>query len=253
MIVSFLGTGTSQGVPVIGCDCRVCRSDDPKDKRLRTSIHILDGQTSIVIDTGPDFRQQMLRENITKLDAVLFTHQHKDHVAGMDDIRSFYFRQKNEIPVYANAATLNQLRIEFPYVFNPGGYKGIPRIDIHEISDQTFKINDLSFQPLKLLHDQLTVLGFRFGDFTYITDANAIGTEAVEIISGTRIMVINALQKEPHPSHFTLSQALSEIERIKPEKAYLTHLSHRMGLHRDVSKELPKNVFLAYDGLKIKV
>ena len=253
MIITFLGTGTSQGVPVIGCDCPVCQSKNPKDNRLRTSVHISIDDISIVIDTGPDFRQQMLREKIRKIDAILFTHHHKDHVAGMDDIRSFYFRQKTEIPVYANATTIQQLKVEFPYVFNPGSYKGIPRISINEINNKPFNINGIRIQPIELMHDKLIVLGFRIDNFTYITDANFIGDSSAELIKDTASLVINALRREKHPSHFSLDQALSEINRIKPESAYITHLSHRMGLHDEVLKELPKNVFLAYDGLKITV
>lgn len=251
MIITFLGTGTSQGVPVIGCDCPVCRSGDPKNNRLRTSLHLYHEGLSIVIDTGPDFRQQMLRENIRKLDAVLYTHQHKDHVAGMDDVRSFYFRQKREIPVYANKATIERLIAEFPYVFNPGKYKGIPRVQINEISSNPFTVGDIRMYPFEVFHHLMPVLGFRTGDFTYITDANRIPEEAVSVIRGTKILVINALQKESHPTHFTLSQALEEINKLEPETAYLTHISHNLGLHEEVSKELPKNVFLAYDGLKV--
>ncbi len=251
MTVTFLGTGTSQGVPVIGCDCEVCRSENPKDKRLRTSIHIQTGSLSLVIDTGPDFRQQMLRENIRHIDAVLFTHQHKDHVAGMDDIRSFYFRQKTEIPVYANEETLERLKVEFPYVFHPGDYKGVPKIRIHKVTDRSFSIRDTSIRPVEVRHNHLSILGYRIGNFTYLTDANFISEKAVELIRGSEVLVINALQREKHPSHFALGEALEEIKRIRPVKAYLTHMSHRMGLHEKVSKELPENVFLAYDGLKI--
>jgi phosphoribosyl 1,2-cyclic phosphate phosphodiesterase len=253
LILTFLGTGTSQGVPVIGCDCPVCQSADPKDNRLRTSVHLEIGNTSIVIDTGPDFRQQMLREKIRRIDAIFFTHQHKDHVAGMDDIRSFYFRQKTEIPVYANEETINRLKEEFPYVFKPGDYKGVPKIKIHKIRNKTFNINGISFQPIELIHYDIKVLGFRIGDLTYLTDVNYIDEHAAQIIAGSGVLVINALQKELHPSHFTLQQALAEIKRLHPQKAYLTHMSHRMGLHSIISKELPENVFLAHDGLKISI
>ncbi len=208
---------------------------------------------SLVIDTGPDFRQQMLREKIRKIDALLFTHHHKDHVAGLDDIRSFYFRQKSEIPVFANTQTIDRLKAEFPYVFNPGNYGGAPKINVHEIGYEIFDFGGICIQPVPVKHDSLTVLGFRIGDFTYLTDANYIDNRAASLIKGTEILVINALQKEKHPSHFTLEEALIEIKKLDPKTAYLTHMSHRMGMHKAVSKELPKNVFLAYDGLKINV
>lgn len=251
MIITFLGTGTSQGVPVIGCDCQVCRSDNPKDNRLRTSVHLAFNESSVVIDTGPDFRQQMLREHITKLDAILYTHRHKDHVAGMDDVRSFYFKQRKEIPVFASPETVEQLRAEFPYVFHPGDYKGVPKLKIIEIHAAPFTLNGLTIHPVELYHDRMKVLGFRAGDFTYLTDANLIDEKAADIIRGSRVLVINALQREKHPSHFNLSQALEEISRFKPELAYLTHISHKMGLYEDLIKDLPEHVFPAYDGLKI--
>lgn len=251
MIATFLGTGTSQGVPVIGCNCRVCSSEDPADNRLRSSIHIQADNLSIVVDTGPDFRQQMLREKIHHLDAVLFTHHHKDHIAGMDDIRGFNFLLGKAIPVYANKATKKQLITEFSYVFEPNGYGGAPRIRLHEIANTPFEIEGMKILPIEVLHDKLPVLGFRIQDFTYITDANFIDKEAFRMIKGTRILVINALQKKQHPSHFTLDQALFEIQKIQPEKAYLTHISHNLGLHAEVSAELPENVFLAKDGLKL--
>jgi phosphoribosyl 1,2-cyclic phosphate phosphodiesterase len=253
LIISFLGTGTSQGVPVIGCNCQVCTSTNPADNRLRSSVHVLVKDKSIVIDTGPDFRQQMLREKINILDAVLFTHQHKDHIAGMDDIRSFNFLLKKAIPVYANHLTIEQLINEFPYVFEPDGYGGSPRIILNEITDDPFYFEDLKIIPVRVYHDQLAVYGYRIGDFTYITDANFIGEEAYKKIYGSKILVINGLQKQSHPSHFTLKQALAQIKKINPEKAYLTHMSHKMGLHDDVSKELPKDVYLASDGLKLEL
>lgn len=253
MIVTFLGTGTSQGVPVIGCDCEVCKSPDQKDKRLRTSVHVFHQGKSIVIDTGPDFRQQMLRENVLELDAVLLTHQHKDHIAGLDDIRSYNFRLRKKIPVYANRATINQLKNEFPYVFTPEGYGGAPRIEIYEIKNSSFKIDGVEVIPVQVLHHNLPVFGFRIGDFTYITDANFIPESEIGKIYGSKVLVLNALQKKPHISHFSLTDALDQIKRLKPGKAYLTHLSHRMGLHAEVSKELPENVFLAYDGLKLTI
>ncbi len=252
MIITFLGTGTSQGVPVIGCECQVCTSEDPKDKRLRSSVHILANGLSIVIDTGPDFRQQMLRENIKELDAVLFTHHHKDHVAGMDDIRSYNFLLRKAIPVYANPTTREQLVKEFEYVFEPNGYGGGPKIYINEIDGGPFFLEDLEITPVEVLHDKLLVYGFKIGDFTYITDANFIPDTELDKIHGSKFLVLNALQKEPHPSHFTLKEALEQIQKINPTQAYLTHISHKMGRHREVSEMLPDNVHLAYDGLKLK-
>ncbi len=251
MTITFLGTGTSQGVPVIGCSCEVCISENHQDNRLRSSIHIEIEDKSIVIDTGPDFRQQMLREKITRLDAVIFTHHHKDHIAGMDDIRSFNFLQEKAMPIYANHFTKEQLLNEFPYVFNPNGYGGAPRILFNEISNCPFEIEGIQIYPVEVYHHQLPVLGFRIHDFTYITDANYISDEECEKIIGSKVLVINALQKKPHLSHFTLDEAIRQIEKINPGKAFLTHLSHKMGLHTEISKELPENTYLAYDGLKI--
>ena len=253
MIITFLGTGTSQGVPVIGCDCKVCSSLNPADNRLRSSVHLNTHGKSIVIDTGPDFRQQMLREKIRHLDAVLFTHQHKDHIAGMDDIRSFNFLLKKAIPVYANASTKEQLMNEFSYVFEPNGYGGGPRINLNEIGPEPFSFGDLPITPIEVYHDRIPVLGYRIEDFSYITDANYIPDKSISLIRGSRILVLNALQHDPHPSHFTLRQAIEQIERINPEKAFLTHISHNLGLHAEVSALLPDNVFLAYDGLKINI
>ena len=251
MIITFLGTGTSQGVPVIGCNCKVCTSKNPADNRLRTSVHIAYNEKSIVIDTGPDFRQQMLREKISLLDAVLFTHHHKDHVAGMDDIRSFNFLLRKAIPVFANKVTKDQLISEFSYVFEPNGYGGAPRILLNEISGDPFYFEDLMITPVEVYHDKLLVYGYRIGDFTYITDANYIKEEEYDKIYGSKILVINALQRHTHPSHFTLGEALAQIKKINPEKAYLTHISHNMGLHDEVSRDLPENVYLAFDGLKL--
>ncbi len=252
MIITFLGTGTSQGVPVIACACRVCRSDDPLDKRLRASVHIATETCSLVIDSGPDFRQQMLRENITRLDAVLLTHQHRDHIAGLDDVRSYNFLQRQPMPVYGNNAVLEYLKCEYHYAFE-NNYPGVPQFDIHEITGTPLTISGTTILPIEVKHHKLPVYGFRVGDFTYITDANYIPPESAKKIKGSRILVINALHRSPHISHFNLMQALEEIKKLKPERAYLTHVSHHMGLHREVEKELPENVHLAYDGLKIEI
>ncbi|NMM49143.1 MBL fold metallo-hydrolase [Marinigracilibium pacificum] len=251
MKITFLGTGTSQGVPVIGCECDVCQSIDFRDKRLRTSIHIeVDGK-SFVVDTGPDFRQQMLRERIHVLDAVIFTHEHKDHVAGLDDVRSFNFRLKRHMPIYATRRVIDQLEKEFHYAFGEITYPGAPRFDVNEIDNSPFEIKGVEFIPIEVLHYKLPVLGYRIKDFTYITDANSISDEELEKVKGTRVLVLDALQREKHISHFTLDEAVDLIQRINPEQAYLIHISHRMGTHRKVEKELPDNISIAYDGLKI--
>lgn len=253
MKVTFLGTGTSQGVPVIGCACEVCRSMDYRDKRLRTSIHISVNNTSLVIDTGPDFRQQMLREDITQLDAVLFTHAHRDHTAGLDDVRAYNFLQKMDMPVFGTSPTLNQLKEDFAYIFGPIDYPGLPRIKLNEISELPFHINEIEIVPLPVMHLKLPVLGFRIEHFSYITDANYISESTFEKLKGTKTLVINALQRERHISHFNLEEALKIVEKIGPEKTFFTHISHRLGSHKEVERELPKGVFLAYDGLQLSL
>lgn len=253
MIVTFLGTGTSQGVPVIACDCEVCKSVDYRDKRLRTSIHInVDGQ-SFIIDSGPDFRQQVLRERIKQLDALIFTHEHKDHTAGMDDVRGFNYKMKKDVQVYAIPRVIEQLKREFAYVFAEDSYPGVPQIEINPIDNQPFSINGVTIRPIEVMHYKLPVLGFRIHDFTYITDAKSIATNEKEKIKGSKVLVINALRQKEHISHFSLDQALEVIDELKPEQAYLVHLSHQMGLHKDVDEKLPENVAIAYDGLKIEI
>ena len=253
MKVTFLGTGTSQGVPVIACDCPICVSDNLKDKRLRTSIHLEIDNLSIVVDTGPDFRQQMLRQKIKKLDAVIFTHQHKDHTAGMDDTRSFCFRQKNHIPIYAAEKVITQLQQEFSYVFAKNKYPGVPSIEINYISNKPFFISKTRIIPIQVMHYKLPVFGFRFKDFTYITDANYISDKELEKVKGSKVLVINALQKKSHISHFNLQEAIEVALKVKAEKTYFTHISHYLGFHDQVSRELPQNIELAYDGLKIEL
>ncbi len=251
MIITFLGTGTSQGVPVIGCPCPVCQSLDFRDQRFRTSIHIAVQGQSFVVDTGPDFRMQMLREGIKKLDAVLFTHEHKDHTAGLDDIRPFNFYQQADIPIFGRQAVLEQLQREYAYIFNDKKYPGVPQVACVEIDHQPFKINGIGITPIPVLHYKLPVFGFRIGDFSYITDANHIPEESLAILEGSEILVLNALQKEPHIAHFTLDQAIEQAQRIGAKKTYFTHISHRLGKHAAVEKELPEGIFLAYDGLKL--
>ena len=253
MIITFLGTGTSQGVPVIGCSCEVCQSLDFRDQRLRTSIHIAVQGQSIVVDTGPDFRMQMLREGIKKLDAVLFTHEHKDHTAGLDDIRPFNFYQQADIPIFGRLAVLEQLQREYAYIFNDKKYPGVPQVACVEIDHNPFQINGIGITPIPVLHYKLPVFGFRIGDFSYITDANHIPEESLALLEGSEILVLNALQKEAHIAHFTLDQAIEQALRIGAKKTYFTHISHRLGKHAAVEKELPEGIFLAYDGLKLHV
>lgn len=251
MTVTFLGTGTSQGVPIIGCQCAVCKSTDEKDNRLRSSILISTPSQNIVIDSGPDFRQQMLREDVRALHAVLFTHEHKDHIAGLDDIRAYNYLMKRRMDVYCTEQVEIALKREFAYAFSGEQYPGIPEIDLVRISDVPFQIGDLAFTPIQVKHMYMNVLGFRFGDFVYITDANFISDEEKEKIKGCKTLVLNALRKESHPSHYTLDEAIALVNELQPQQAYFTHLSHQMGLHADISKDLPENIKIAYDGLKV--
>ncbi|MBK0382507.1 MBL fold metallo-hydrolase [Pedobacter sp. SD-b] len=253
MKVTFLGTGTSQGVPVIACNCDVCQSLNPKDKRLRSSILIESKEKTIVIDTGPDFRQQMLRQNVQKLDAVVFTHAHKDHIAGLDDIRAFNFKQKAAMDIYATSAVQEALKVEFHYIFSDYKYPGIPQVNLHTIHHQDFNVGDIKLKPLEVMHFKLPVLGFRINDFTYITDAKTISDSEQEKINGSKVLVINSLQKEKHISHFTFEEAILFAQKIGAEKTYFTHISHKLGKHIDVSKELPAAIELAYDGLSFEI
>ncbi len=253
MKITFLGTGTSQGVPVIACKCDVCKSSDEKDKRLRSSVMIETQGTTIVIDTGPDFRQQMLRENVEKLDAVIFTHEHKDHIAGLDDVRSFNYIQKKPMDIYAQERVNDALKREYAYVFAEDKYPGVPQLNLYNIDNKEFKISNVTIIPIEVMHISLPIFGYRINDFTYITDANFISEEEKLKIKGSKILVINALRKKKHFSHFCLSEALELINKIKPEKAYITHISHQMGLTKDIKKELPKNVAFAYDRQQIIV
>ena len=253
MKVTFLGTGTSQGVPVIACTCETCSSTDLKDKRLRTSVLIESEDTSVIIDTGPDFRQQMLRENVKKLDAIIYSHEHKDHIAGLDDIRAFNYSQQKPMDVFAEERVILALKYEFPYIFAEKKYPGVPKLEIHEISTSEFSINNLKVIPVRIMHYHLPILGYRIGEFSYITDADYISEEEKEKLIGTKYLVVNALRKEKHISHFSLEQALDLIHELSPKKAFLTHLSHQIGLHVNLQKELPPNVLVAYDGLKFEI
>ncbi|WGQ11757.1 MBL fold metallo-hydrolase [Pedobacter gandavensis] len=251
MKVTFLGTGTSQGIPVITCNCEVCQSADHKNKRLRVSVLLEMGDKTIVIDSGPDFRYQMLRANVKDLDAILYTHEHKDHVAGLDDIRPFNYLLKKNIDIYATTRVQDALKREFSYIFADTHYPGLPQIALHTITNQPFEIGNTTVIPLNIMHYKLPILGFRIHDFTYITDAKTISEETIEKVKGTKILVINALQHEEHISHFTLKEAVAFAQKIGAEMTYLTHISHNLGLHEEVECELPENIKLAYDGLSL--
>ena len=251
MKVTFLGTGTSQGVPIIACDCMVCSSSNKRDKRLRSSILLQTNERNIVVDTGPDFREQMLVSGIRHLDAILFTHAHRDHLAGLDDIRGFNFIMKRAIDVYCEEWVEKSIRSEFHYAFNEPKYPGVPEMNLHRIGLDQFELFGTQIQPIRVLHHKLPVLGFRLGEFVYITDANAISEEEKEKIKGCKYLVLNALRREKHISHFTLDEAVQLIQELNPEQAYLTHISHQLGLHDEVENELPNNIHLAYDGLAI--
>ena len=253
MKITFLGTGTSQGIPLIGCECAVCQSTDPKDKRLRSSVMLENNGNRFIIDTGPDFRQQMLREQVKKLDAVIFTHEHKDHIAGLDEVRAFNYLSGNEMPVYATARVQEALKREFAYVFSGINYPGIPRIKLHTISSVPFDVYGTLFTPIEVFHLQLPVTGFRVEDFTYITDANFISDQEKEKIKGSKVIVLNALRKEKHVSHYNLEEAVALLNELAPEKAFLIHISHQLGKHEDVNKELPPFIRCAFDGLKIEI
>ncbi len=254
LTITFLGTGTSQGIPVIGSDHPVCLSADPKDKRLRVSVLLRWSNFSYVIDCGPDFRQQMLRENVSKLDGILLTHEHSDHTAGLDDIRPFNFKQGN-LPFYAHPRVFKSLRERFAYIFaTVNKYPGAPEIKEIEIDKSTpFIIGGKKVIPIEAMHDTLPVLGFRIENFTYLTDVKTIAEPELEKIKGTKVLVINALREKPHYSHLNVSEALEFIGRVNPEKTYFTHISHLMGFHEEAERKLPKNVHLAYDTLKITV
>lgn len=251
--ITFLGTGTSQGIPIIGSDHPVCKSTNPKDKRLRVSVLVEWDGFHYVIDCGPDFRYQMLRSGCTKIDAILFTHEHSDHVMGLDDIRPFYFKQGN-ISIYAHKRVIKALKKRFDYIFTTKNkYPGAPSLDVNRIKNQSFNLNNHGVVPVKGLHADLEVFGYRFNDFAYLTDMKTVADKEIEKLKGVKILVINALRIQPHHSHFNLEEALTFIEKVNPEKAYLTHISHLLGFHDEVEKTLPEHVFLAYDGLEISI
>ena len=252
--ITFLGTGTSQGIPVIACDCVVCRSADPRDNRTRSSILISVNGENYVVDTGPDFRAQMLRENVKSLRALLFTHEHKDHVAGMDDVRAFNYKEKRDMEIFCSERVEEALMREFYYVFESIKYPGVPSVNVNRIENNAFMLPcGERIIPVEVMHYKMPVLGFRIKDFTYITDAKTVDDSEVEKVKGSRVLVVNALRKNEHISHFNLDEALDFIEKINPEMAYLTHISHLFDSHEEIERELPKNVRVAYDGLKINL
>ncbi len=253
MELTFLGTGTSQGVPVIACNCKVCQSTDSYDKRLRSSVFIKTKNTNILIDSGPDFRYQMLRKKVKKLDGILITHEHKDHIAGLDDVRAFNFISKKPTEIYAEQRVLDTIKHDFAYAFADFKYPGIPKFNLNKIYENDFFINNVKITPIRVMHLKLPILGYRIGDITYITDANYIDKKNIEKIKGTKIFILNALRKEKHISHFCLDEAIEIAKKINAKETYFTHISHLMGLHSIESKKLPKNMYFAFDNLTIKI
>lgn len=252
MKITFLGTGTSQGIPIVTCSCPVCQSEDPKDKRLRSSLFIETKETSILIDTSPDLRQQMLTHKIDKVDAILFTHEHSDHTAGLDDIRPINFKLRKNIPLYAMDRVVEDLRDRFKYIFVKDYYPGIPMLNLNTI-EGSFKIKELDITPIPVNHGKLEILGFRFGSFAYLTDVKTLPEESYALLENLEVLVINALRIEEHYTHLNLEEALVEIQKINAKQNYLTHLSHRLGFHSEMNQKLPKNVQLSFDGLSLEL
>lgn len=251
--IQFLGTGTSTGIPMIGCDCTVCTSKNPKDNRLRSSILVQTQKTGLIVDTTPDFRYQMLRTHTRRLDAVLFTHPHKDHMAGLDDIRAFNFFSQKAMDIYANSLTEEAVKRDFYYAFADKKYPGVPELNLITIDEKPFVIGDIPVQPILVYHHKMPVFGFRFGDFTYITDANRIEEDQKALIRGSKVLVLNALRKEAHISHFTLQEAVDLATELDIPEVYFTHISHQLGLHDSINQELPPHIQLAYDGLELSL
>ncbi|MES2004663.1 MAG: MBL fold metallo-hydrolase [Bacteroidota bacterium] len=251
--ITFLGTGTSSGVPMIGCSCEVCTSPDPHDNRLRSSILVQSDTTTFVVDTTPDFRYQMLRTKTAHLDAVLYTHPHKDHMAGLDDIRAYNYTSKKAMNIYANSLTEEAVRRDFYYAFTENKYPGVPELNLITIDETPFVIGDIPVIPIQVMHHKMPVYGFRFGDFTYITDANRIEETEKQKIKGSKILVLNALRREEHISHFTLDEAVAVSMELEVPEVYFTHISHQLGKHEDVNSELPPHIRLAHDGLVLSL
>lgn len=253
MKITFLGTGTSQGVPPIGCTSEVCLSENPKDKRLRASIHVEWRGLSLVIDCGPDFRYQMIRAGISNIDAILFTHEHRDHTAGLDDIRPYNYLQERHVPVYLHPRVYGAFQSQYDYIFQPVPYPGVPLIDWHLIDLEPFEIQGRVIRPVEVMHYKLPILGFIFDKFAYVTDANFISEQEKEKLKGMDVLVLNALRREEHISHFTLSQAVALAKELGVKQTYFTHMSHQIGLHDAVCEELPQGIDLAYDGLVVEI
>lgn len=253
MKLTILGSGTSQGIPVIACECAVCRSTDPHDKRLRCSAMLEIGGKNILFDAGPDFRYQMLRAGVKDLRAILLTHEHKDHIGGLDDVRAFNWVKNKAVDVYADMRTKEVVRKDYSYAFSENKYPGVPEINLHTVGEEPFRIDGIEFIPIQVIHCKLPVVGYRTGNFAYITDANAIPEASMKKLAGVEYLVINALRKESHLSHFTLSQALEVTRELGVKHAWLTHIGHQMGLAAEVSGELPANVSLAYDTLQVEI
>lgn len=251
--VTFLGTATSIGIPVIGCECPVCTSENEKDKRLRSSVLVEIDNKNFIIDCGPDFRLQMLRENIKTIEAILLTHEHRDHVGGLDDVRGFNYTMKKRVSVYAEQRVINNLESDFSYIFAESKYRGAPEISLNCIKNQEFSISGIKIIPVRVMHHKLEILGFRFGDFAYITDASFISDIEIQKLKNLKVLVLNALRLKPHFSHFSLDEAIEIIQKLKPEKAYLTHISHGLGLHDEINQQLPENIELSYDGLRLMI
>ncbi|GHT13700.1 hydrolase [Bacteroidia bacterium] len=251
--LTFLGTGTSQGVPMIGCNCPVCRSVDVHDKRLRSSVLVQTQNVTLLIDCGPDFRQQMLCHNIAQIDAILFTHEHKDHTGGLDDVRALNYFMQAPIPVYAENRVMAALQRDYAYVFKEHQYPGAPQVEAREISTQKFTVKGVEIQPVRVMHGNLPILGFRVGELVYLTDTNFVSDESKALIQGCKVLIINGVRKESHVSHFSLSQALQLITEVAPAQAYITHISHQLGLHHSIQAALPPQINLAYDGLQVVV
>jgi len=251
--IEFLGTGTSLGVPMIGCKCHVCKSENPKDKRFRTSLLIRHQGKNIVIDSGPDFRTQLIRAGVNDLESVIITHEHRDHIAGLDDVRSINYILKKSVEIRLSKESLDAIKGMFPYIFEPGDYRGAPQIELVELTSKPFDLHGLHYIPLEVLHRNMKVYGFRIGDFSYITDANHIPKSTMKLLKGTKVFVLNALRPKKHPSHFNLEEAIEIAKEVGAEKTYFTHLGHLIGLHESINKKLPEGMELAYDGLVVEM